>query len=94
MKEELLKVLNIKLKYLDDNISTLSAMNASLELENNKLGFEPITYVPFDLDGIDVSMLDEKERKWIKAKSKKDGKSSDFQGFKWVSTGIFALLPP
>ena len=36
-----------------------------VELENNKLGFEPITYVPFDLDGIDVSLLDEKERKWL-----------------------------
>ena len=28
-------------------------------------GFETITYVPFDLQGIDVSLLDEKEKDWL-----------------------------
>jgi len=29
------------------------------------LAFEPITYVPFDLDGIEVSMLTQKEKDWL-----------------------------
>lgn len=36
------------------------------QVENRTfLGFEPISYVPFDLDGIDVSMLNDQERKWL-----------------------------
>ena len=29
------------------------------------LKFEPITYVPFDLDGIEVDMLTDKEKEWL-----------------------------
>ena len=36
-----------------------------IKVDENHLGFEPITYVPFDIDAIDVSMLDENERKWL-----------------------------
>ena len=36
-----------------------------VEIDKNHLGFEPITYVPFDIDAIDVSLLNEKERKWL-----------------------------
>ena len=36
-----------------------------IKIDENHLGFEPITYVPFDIDAIEVSMLDENERKWL-----------------------------
>ena len=36
-----------------------------IKIDENHLGFEPITYVPFDLDGIDVSLLTTQERKWL-----------------------------
>ena len=36
-----------------------------IKIDDKHLGFEPITYVPFDKDAIDVNMLDEKERKWL-----------------------------
>ncbi len=31
------------------------------------LHFEPLTYVPFDLDGVDVSLLTDDEREWLNA---------------------------
>jgi len=43
MKDELLKILEIKLKYLTDNIEALNRMNANLERENK--GLEYIRYV-------------------------------------------------
>lgn len=39
MKDELLKVLNIKLKYLSDNIDALNRMNNNLERENKGLDY-------------------------------------------------------
>lgn len=33
--------------------------------KKDKLAFETITYVPFDINGIDVSLLDENERNWL-----------------------------
>lgn len=39
MKEELLRILNIKLKYIEDNIQALNKMNTRLELENEKLDY-------------------------------------------------------
>lgn len=43
MKDELLKILEIKLKYLTDNIDALNRMNANLERENE--GLEYVRYV-------------------------------------------------
>jgi len=43
MKEELLRILEIKLKYLADNVEALKRMNANLERENN--GLEYIRYI-------------------------------------------------
>ena len=39
MRDELLKVLEIKLKYLNDNIDALNRMNANLEVENEHLDY-------------------------------------------------------
>ena len=39
MKDELLRILNIKLKYLIDNIDALNRMNANLERENEGLNY-------------------------------------------------------
>lgn len=36
-----------------------------IKKDEKHLGFEPITYVPFDLDGIDVNLLTTQERKWL-----------------------------
>ena len=33
--------------------------------DNTHLGFEPITYVPFDLDAVDKTMLDDAEKQWL-----------------------------
>lgn len=34
-------------------------------IDENLLGFEPLTYVPFDLDAIDVTLLTKKERDYL-----------------------------
>ena len=39
MKEELLKILQIKLKYLNDNIDALNRMNNNLDFENENLNY-------------------------------------------------------
>lgn len=36
-----------------------------VKVDKDHLGFEPITYVPFDVDAIDVNMLTDSERKWL-----------------------------
>lgn len=36
-----------------------------INIDKDTLGFEPITYVPFDLDAIDKTMLDESEKKYL-----------------------------
>lgn len=36
-----------------------------VKVDKDKLGFVPLTYVPFDLDAIDSSLLDESERKYL-----------------------------
>lgn len=36
-----------------------------VKVDDNHLGFKAITFVPFDLDGIDVSLLDDKERSYL-----------------------------
>ena len=36
-----------------------------IQIDKNTLGFEPITYVPFDVDAIDVSLLSKDERNWL-----------------------------
>jgi Xaa-Pro aminopeptidase len=33
--------------------------------------FEPITYCPIDLDGVDVSMLTQEEKSWLNSYHKK-----------------------
>ena len=36
-----------------------------VKVDDNHLGFKAITFVPFDIDGIDVSLLDENERSYL-----------------------------
>ena len=36
-----------------------------VKVDDNHLGFKSITYVPFDIDGIDVSLLNENERSYL-----------------------------
>lgn len=36
-----------------------------IAIDKEHLGFEPLTYVPFDLDAIDVNLLDENERNYL-----------------------------
>ena len=36
-----------------------------ISIDKDTLGFEPITYVPFDIDAINVDMLTQEERNWL-----------------------------
>lgn len=36
-----------------------------ISIDKDTLGFEPITYVPFDIDAINVDMLTKEERNWL-----------------------------